>query len=69
MLKKVDSRGRLTIPQSVLQQTKIKPGDKVTFEFHPLRGGNPGGQLISVVLPGGKKLAVIGNAGAGPRQD
>src|SRR5438067_11146565 len=47
----------------------VKPGDKVTFEFHPLRDGHPGGQLISVVLPGGKKLAVIGNAAAGPRQD
>jgi len=33
MLKKVDSRGRLTIPKSLLQQTKIKPGDKVTFRL------------------------------------
>lgn len=47
----------------------VKPGDKVTFEFHPLRDGHPGGQLISVLLPGGKKLAVIGNAGGAPRQD
>jgi|SRR5579871_1997239 len=46
----------------------VKPGDKVTFEFHPLRDGHPGGQLISVVLPTGKKLAVIANAAA-PRQD
>jgi Family of unknown function (DUF6152) len=46
----------------------VKPGDKVTFEFHPLRDGHPGGQLISVVLPGGKKLVVIANAGGG-RQD
>src|ERR1700752_4323928 len=46
----------------------VKAGDKVTFEFHPLRDGHPGGQLISVVLPGGKRLAVIGNAGP-QRQD
>ena len=45
----------------------VKPGDKVTFEFHPLRDGHPGGQLISVVLSGGKKLMVIGNA-AGPQR-
>lgn len=45
----------------------VKPGDKVSFEFHPLRDGHPGGQLISVVLPDGKKLLVIGNA-AGPQR-
>jgi hypothetical protein len=45
----------------------VKPGDKVTFEFHPLRDGHPGGQLIGVVLPDGKKLAVMGNAGAAQR--
>ncbi len=47
----------------------VKPGDKVTFEFHPLRDGHPGGQLISVVLPDGKKLAVIANPAAAQRQD
>lgn len=46
----------------------VKAGDKVTFEFHPLRDGHPGGQLISVVLPDGKKLAVIANAAGAPRQ-
>lgn len=46
----------------------VKAGDKVTFEFHPLRDGHPGGQLISVVLPDGKKLMVIGNA-AGPQRN
>ncbi len=47
----------------------VKPGDKVTFEFHPLRDGHPGGQLISVVTPDGKKLAVIANPAAAQRQD
>jgi hypothetical protein len=45
----------------------VKPGDKVTFEFHPLRDGHPGGQLIGVVLPDGKKLVVIANAGGAQR--
>lgn len=45
----------------------VKTGDKVTFEFHPLRDGHPGGQLISVVLPDGKKLMVIANV-AGPQR-
>lgn len=45
----------------------VKPGDKVTFDFHPLRDGHPGGQLIGVVLADGKKLAVMGNAGAAQR--
>jgi hypothetical protein len=47
----------------------VKPGDKVTFEFHPLRDGHPGGQLISVTLADGKKLAVIANAAAAQRQE
>jgi hypothetical protein len=47
----------------------VKPGDKVSFEFHPLRDGHPGGQLISVVLPDGKKLLVIGNAAGVQRQN
>jgi hypothetical protein len=46
----------------------VKPGDKVTFEFHPLRDGHPGGQLMTVVLPDGKKLVVIANA-AGAQRD
>ena len=47
----------------------VKAGDKISFEFHPLRDSHPGGQLISIVLPTGKKLLVIGNAGGPPRQD
>jgi AbrB family looped-hinge helix DNA binding protein len=31
MLVKVDSRGRITVPKAVLRNTKITPGDKVTF--------------------------------------
>jgi Family of unknown function (DUF6152) len=47
----------------------VRPGDKVSFEFHPLRDGHPGGQLISVVLSDGKKLAVMGNAAPAQRPD
>jgi hypothetical protein len=46
----------------------VKPGDKISFEFHPLKDGHPGGQLIGIVLPDGRKLAVIANA-AGPQRD
>jgi hypothetical protein len=42
------------------QQT-LKAGDKVTVRMHPLLDGSHGGQLVSVVLPGGKTLA-----GGGP---
>ena len=33
MLTKLDSRGRITIRKAVLRETKIKPGDKVTFRL------------------------------------
>ena len=32
------------------------PGDKVTVTHHPLKDGNPGGQLLTVVLPNGKTM-------------
>ena len=47
----------------------VKPGDKVTFEYHPLRDGHPGGQLIGITLADGRKLAVIANAAAPQRQE
>ena len=34
----------------------VKPGDKVTIEFFPLKDGSRGGELISAMLPDGKKL-------------
>ena len=34
----------------------VVPGDKVTVELHPLKNGESGGQLVSVVLPNGTKL-------------
>ena len=34
----------------------VKPGDKVTVEFHPLKDGSRGGQLVAAVLADGKRL-------------
>lgn len=34
----------------------LKPGDKVTIDFHPLKDGARGGQFVTATLPGGKKL-------------
>jgi hypothetical protein len=34
----------------------VKPGDKVSIEFHPLKDGSRGGQLVSAVLANGNKL-------------
>ena len=39
----------------------LKPGDKVTLDMHPLRDGSRGGQLVSAVLPDGRR---VGGAGA-----
>ena len=38
----------------------VKPGDKVTVSFHPLKDGSRGGQLLSAALPNGQQL---GNGG------
>ena len=34
----------------------LKPGDKITVVVNPLRDGEPGGQVVSVVGPDGKPL-------------
>ena len=34
----------------------VKPGDKVTIEFHPLKDGSRGGQLVSATLANGTHL-------------
>ena len=31
----------------------IKPGDKLTVAFHPLRDGRPGGSLVFLITPDG----------------
>jgi hypothetical protein len=49
--------------QSIAQDTRagwrvdtVKPGDKITIEFHPLKDGTRGGQLTAAVLANGKRL-------------
>ena len=34
----------------------VKPGDKVSIEFHPLKDGSRGGELVAATLPDGKRL-------------
>jgi hypothetical protein len=42
----------------------LKPGDKVTIVVSPLKNGNPGGNIRSVVTADGKKLGEQGGGGA-----
>jgi hypothetical protein len=49
--------------QSIAQDSRagwrpdsVKPGDKVTVEYHPLKDGSRGGQLTAAVLANGKRL-------------
>jgi len=34
----------------------VTPGDKISIEFHPLKDGSRGGQLVSATLANGKHL-------------
>jgi len=34
----------------------VKPGDRVTIEFHPLKDGSRGGQLMNATLTNGQHL-------------
>ena len=55
--------------QSVAQDTaagwrpdSVKPGDKITIEFHPLKDGTRGGQLMNATLANGRHLGPPANA-------
>ena len=34
----------------------VKPGDKISVDFHPLRDGSRGGELLTATLADGRKL-------------
>jgi hypothetical protein len=38
----------------------LKPGDKVTIQYHPLKSGAPGGGLYDVMLEDGRHLGQTG---------
>ena len=37
-------------------KSSLKPGDRVTVFYSPLKSGQPGGALLAVVLPNGRML-------------
>lgn len=39
----------------------VKPGDKVTVEFHPLKDGSRGGELVAATLSDGRRLGSQAN--------
>jgi len=39
----------------------VRPGDKVTVEYHPLRDGSRGGELVAATVPDGKRLGSSAN--------
>ena len=41
-------------------KTTLKPGDKVTVTYHPLKDGSKGGTYQKVMLSDGKELMNIG---------
>ena len=54
--------------QSIAQDTRagwradtVKPGDKITIEYHPLKDGSRGGQLMSATLATGQHLGPPAN--------
>jgi hypothetical protein len=44
----------------------VRPGDKVSIDFHPLKDGSRGGQLVAATLADGKRLGGPVRQGPGP---
>jgi hypothetical protein len=45
----------------------VRPGDKVMIEYHPLKDGSRGGELVAATMPDGKRLGSSANRPAPPR--
>jgi hypothetical protein len=45
----------------------VKPGDKITVEYHPLRDGSRGGELVAATVPDGRRLGSSATRPAPPR--
>ncbi len=45
----------------------VRPGDKVTIEYHPLKDGSRGGELVAATLADGKRLGSSANRPAPAR--
>lgn len=56
-----------TSPNILVQQgwrrTSLEPGDEVEVIYNPLKDGAPGGSLVGVVLPDGKRLNARSGSG------
>jgi hypothetical protein len=44
----------------------LKVGDKVTVVIHPVKDGGHGGSFVSVTLPDGKVMNMMGGGGPPP---
>ena len=45
----------------------VKPGDKVSVEYHPLRDGSRGGELVAATVPDGRRLGSSATRPAPPK--
>jgi hypothetical protein len=44
-------------------RTSLKPGDKITVTYRPLRDGSKGGMFVSTTAPDGRALSMQGGEG------
>lgn len=49
----IEATSPSTLAQIGIHADTLKPGDKLTIAFHPLRDGRHGGSLVFVVTPDG----------------
>jgi hypothetical protein len=40
----------------------LQVGDRIYLDYHPYRGGEPGGSYVAVILPNGKRLGTSGSS-------
>jgi len=43
-------------------RTSLKPGDKITVTYIPMKDGSKGGEVMSVKLPTGEELVMFGGS-------
>jgi Family of unknown function (DUF6152) len=55
----LESRSPNVLARQGFKSTILKPGDKITVVFNPLKDGKKGGSLVSLTMADGKKLPQV----------
>jgi len=56
----IETAAPIVLLRAGIKPTSLKPGDKISLRFHPMKSGAPGGSLIDIKKNDGTTLSLRG---------